>query len=188
MALSFAGNGTIAGLSVGGLPDGTVDGDTLASGVGGKVLQVVQTPFTGTGSTTQVTPNFSGNIFTGAITPSATSSKVLVFVSLNMSVASNTYNVGARLVRGSTVIGSTPDSPSNRMQVFGGGRNSNSASLEHYTINYLDSPSTTSATTYGVQISSQNGGTAYVNQTGNNGDSGDQCRAVSHICLMEISA
>ena len=50
MALSFAGNGTIAGLSVGGLPDGTVDEDTLAnnavgsgklaSGVGGKVLQI----------------------------------------------------------------------------------------------------------------------------------------------------
>jgi hypothetical protein len=35
MALSFAGNGTITGLSVGGLPDGTVDADTLASGAGG---------------------------------------------------------------------------------------------------------------------------------------------------------
>ena len=32
MALSFAGNGTIAGLSVGGLSDGTVDGDTLING------------------------------------------------------------------------------------------------------------------------------------------------------------
>ena len=42
MALAFAGNGTITGLSVGGLPDGTVDADTLASGVGGKVLQVLQ--------------------------------------------------------------------------------------------------------------------------------------------------
>jgi hypothetical protein len=34
MALSFAGNGTITGLSVGGLPDGTVDAYTLASGTG----------------------------------------------------------------------------------------------------------------------------------------------------------
>ena len=37
MALAFAGNGTITGLSVGGLPDGTVAADTLASGVGRKV-------------------------------------------------------------------------------------------------------------------------------------------------------
>tara|TARA_R110002020_G_scaffold43118_1_gene125652 strand:- start:177 stop:935 length:759 start_codon:yes stop_codon:yes gene_type:complete len=156
---------------------------------GGKCLQVVQTPFTGTGSSTAVNPTFSANIFTGTITPSSTSSKVLIFVSLNMSVASNTYNCGARLVRGTTVIGSTPDSPgSNRHQVFAGGRNPSSYSLEHYTINYLDSPSSTSAVVYGVQISSQSGGTAYVNQTGNNSDSQDQCRAVSHICLMEIGA
>ena len=104
-----------------------------ATGFGvGKVLQVVQTPFTGTGSTTVTTPTFSGNIFTGAITPSATSSKVLVFVSLNMGVGNNTYNIGARLLRGTTVIGSTPASPgSNRMQVFGGGRINSTYSLEH---------------------------------------------------------
>ena len=35
MALSFAGNGTITGLSVGGLPDGCVDSDTLSAGAGG---------------------------------------------------------------------------------------------------------------------------------------------------------
>ena len=62
MALAFAGNGTITGLSVGGLPDGTVDEDTLAnnavgagklaSGVGGKILQVVSTDFSTTFSST----------------------------------------------------------------------------------------------------------------------------------------
>ena len=35
MAIAINGAGTITGLSVGGLPDGTVDADTLASGVGG---------------------------------------------------------------------------------------------------------------------------------------------------------
>ena len=53
MPITFNGNGTVTGLAVGGLPDGSVDADTLAanavtsgklaSGVGGKVLQVVQT-------------------------------------------------------------------------------------------------------------------------------------------------
>ena len=42
MPITFNGNGTVTGLAVGGLPDGTVDADTLASGVGGKVLQIQQ--------------------------------------------------------------------------------------------------------------------------------------------------
>ena len=35
MAIVINGSGTVTGLSVGGLPDGTVDEDTLASGAGG---------------------------------------------------------------------------------------------------------------------------------------------------------
>ena len=65
MPVSINGNtGVITGLSVGGLPDGTVDADSLASnavtagklasGVGGKILQVVTTS-TSTQSSTQST-------------------------------------------------------------------------------------------------------------------------------------
>ena len=84
MALAFAGNGTITGLSVGGLPDGTVDADTLASGVGGKVLQVLSTTKDDTWDTT----SSSWVDVTGMsvdITPSATSSKILV--TLNMMIS-----------------------------------------------------------------------------------------------------
>ncbi len=43
MALVFNGSSnTIGGLAVGGVPDGTIDEDALAAGVGGKILQVVQ--------------------------------------------------------------------------------------------------------------------------------------------------
>ena len=51
MAIQINGNGTITGISVGGLPNGIVDTDMLAanavsaaklaSGAGGKVLQVI---------------------------------------------------------------------------------------------------------------------------------------------------
>jgi len=37
MAVVINGSGTVTGLAVGGLPDGTVDADTLASGVGGVI-------------------------------------------------------------------------------------------------------------------------------------------------------
>ena len=39
MPVVINGSGTVTGISVGGLPDGIVDGDTLASGAGGKILQ-----------------------------------------------------------------------------------------------------------------------------------------------------
>lgn len=39
MPIVLNGSGTVTGISVGGLPDGIVDGDTLASGAGGKILQ-----------------------------------------------------------------------------------------------------------------------------------------------------
>ena len=61
MPVSINGNtGVVTGLAVGGLPDGTVDADTLASnavtagklasGVGGKILQVKQAVKTDTAS------------------------------------------------------------------------------------------------------------------------------------------
>ena len=44
MPIAVNGSGTITGISVGGLPDGCVDTDTLATSVTrGKILQVVQT-------------------------------------------------------------------------------------------------------------------------------------------------
>ena len=87
MALSFAGNGTITGLSVGGLPDGTVDGDTLASGTGGKVLQLYvlenssahSTSVVFSNGTTLPTLSDGASLFdASAFTPTSSSSKILV--------------------------------------------------------------------------------------------------------------
>ena len=52
MPITLNGNGTVTGLAVGGLPDGTVDADTLATGVGGKALQYKQYQAVGSFSTT----------------------------------------------------------------------------------------------------------------------------------------
>ena len=41
MPITLNGSGTVSGLSVGGLPDGSIASADLASGVGGKVLQIV---------------------------------------------------------------------------------------------------------------------------------------------------
>ena len=90
MPVSINGNtGVITGLAVGGLPDGIVDADMLAanavtagklaSGVGGKILQVV-TATTSTGVSNS-SSNYASSGLSASITPSATTSKILVLTS-----------------------------------------------------------------------------------------------------------
>jgi len=50
MPIAINGSGTITGISVGGLPDGIVDRDTLAAQAKGSILQVVSTTLTAVAS------------------------------------------------------------------------------------------------------------------------------------------
>jgi hypothetical protein len=95
MALVLNGSGSITGLSAGGLPDGSVTADDIAStldlsgktvtlpaGVGGKVLQMVSStsPITTNPTTTSNTYVNSG-MFNEQITPVASNSKIIVMFS-----------------------------------------------------------------------------------------------------------
>ena len=180
MPIVLNGSGTVTGISVGGLPDGIVDGDTLASGVGGKILQVV-TASTSTLSSTQST-SYSDNGVSLAITPSATSSKVLVLVNISIQSHANAYNCGGsiKLLRDSTEI-HTPMFP----EIYGFFHASSSSAnmFDRYPIMVVDSPNTTSATTYKTQHRSLNTSTTFKSQTSESGNQG-----TSYITLMEIAA
>ena len=94
MALVFNGStNTITGLAVGGLPDGTVDEDTLAAGAGKGSGRIIKTAsYNNTGRTT-----ISGTSWTAcgsvAITPTAATSTMLVLVSFPFAVDSNNASV-----------------------------------------------------------------------------------------------
>ena len=188
MALAFAGNGTITGLSVGGLPDGTVDADTLASGVGGKVLQVLQKQYTemasfshSAGTWTDV-PNMSL-----AITPSASSSKILITGTI--SIGHNQYG-GLKIVRDSTSIG-IGTSVSSRTACHVGNQNHDAASLYEsfvHPLHWIDSPATTSATTYKVHFRGNGASTGYLNREYTGDDNSNRTVPVSTITLMELSS
>jgi hypothetical protein len=123
---------------------------------GGKVLQVVQA--TSTTATTIASTTFTDTTLSATITPSATTSKILVIVNQNLSAKTTSdASLGGqvRIVRGSTSI-------------FNGAGNgydtvylnitSNSAAKQLtgvWSYDYLDSPATTSATTYKTQARSQ---------------------------------
>ncbi len=105
MAITINGSAnTIAGLAVGGLPDGTVDGDTLASSVTtGKVLQV-QTFVTSTEVEID-TETYTDTGLTCNITPTAASNNVLVMVDQHAYFKrSSDAGMGIKVLRDSTAI------------------------------------------------------------------------------------
>lgn len=161
----------------------------------GSVLQVVQTVKTDTFSTSStITSNGTSLVNTGAavtglsasITPSSASNKVLVRVTF---YGCGTQAVGqllALLYRGSTVIGNSAQSGSARPGVNG---RATYVAVPNYdacvSFEFLDSPSTTSSTTYQVNVGSDTG-TVYVGRTQNDGDNSLDSRCSSTITLMEI--
>jgi len=156
---------------------GAIDAAHLASGVGGKLLQVVSTNNTSEFSTTSTT---MADVYSLAITPSSTSSKILVLTTnhiYNTQQDSNSWRgCLINIVRGSTVISS--DS----------GKYGTSAFIETNAERYmtyssrqvLDSPNTDSAVTYKIMGASSNGTQMIINNGGSYGSGG-------HLTLMEIA-
>jgi hypothetical protein len=153
-----------------------------------RVLQVVSATKSDTFSTTSTTFTDATGLSV-SITPSATTSKVLVFINLQISQDNQGYGF-AQIVRDSTAIG-IGDTASNRSRITVGGKSNSNA--DYQSAMFLDSPSTTSATTYKVQVRTQQGGagaTVYLNRTVADTDTAGSgsYRSISTITVMEISA
>ena len=141
--------------------------------IAGNVLQTV---FVETSS--QVDVNSSTYVdtnITATITPKFSTSKILILTNMTIDSASSN-NLQAKLLRGSTQI---------KLEQFWGYFQTSSAN-SHFKVTreshmHIDSPSTTSSTTYKWQIRLLSGTqTNYVNWDDSNGDTDSQ------IVLMEI--
>lgn len=150
-----------------------------------RVLQVVSTNKSDTfsvtsGSYTDVTG------LSVSITPSATSSQILVFASINGSQDVGVNDSSLQLVRGSTAI-AIGDASSSRIQASTMFQAYFAGSSDFAGITFLDSPATTAATTYKIQVRSNTGSAiTYINRSKTDGASAS--RTVSSITVMEISA
>lgn len=152
---------------------------------GGKIAQVVSTAKTDPFTTTST----SFTDITGlsvAITPTATTSKILVMAYV-MAGVSGDIAINARLVRDSTAI-FVGDTASNRPRdTYYSGGNFGGLGMAFSPI-FLDSPATTSATTYKVQVF-VNTGTAYVNRHNQDRDTtAFDGRTASSITVLEVLA
>lgn len=151
------------------------------AGGGGKVLQVVSA----TNSTQKnvASTTMTDSNLTATITPTASTSKILVLISQNLYVARATSEAGAavQLVRDSTTIfnasGSNNDA-AGYVEALGATR----VKINYYAgFTYLDSPATTSAVTYKTQgraTTTSNSGEIYFQIGG----------TTSTITLLEIGA
>lgn len=109
----------------------------------GKILQVVQGTDGGTTSTSSASYVSTG--LTATITPSSTSSKILIIITTNISTDSSSDGGKVTLYRGDTSTGTNLAGGDDFFQYF-----FDQDTLSYWPVNmsYLDSPSTTSATTY----------------------------------------
>jgi hypothetical protein len=121
------------------------------------------------------------------ITPTSATSKILVFAMISGDglIASNGSMF--RLLRGSTDI-LAPTSPGSRSSGALALFTTNSSTVDNGTITYLDSPATTSATTYKIQGFATTSGSFYVNRSSTDTDNSAFMRTVSTITAMEIGA
>jgi len=165
----------ISAINIGGLLKSYAPSEAitqLGGGGGGKVLQVVMGTYS-----TQTSSSTSTYVDTGlsaTITPTSTANKILVLLSQCANDKEGAADTGmdVQLLRGSTVIS---------VCGYRAGRivgNTASHFFGTVSTNYLDSPATTSATTYKSQFRS-NSNVASVNTQYNN--------SMSTMILMEIS-
>jgi hypothetical protein len=159
--------------------------DSLGTGVGGKVLQVVSTTKTDTFSSTTTGAFTDVTGMSASITPSSTSNKILVIASINSDGGNNSH---IRLVRDSTAI-FVGDTAGSRSSISGGvARYSpDGDGMVNNGLSYLDSPSSTSSLTYKIQFYLWLSTTWYLNRTIDDSNAGYGQRGASSITLMEIA-
>ena len=153
----------------------------LPAGVGGKVLQVKQTSIDSVVSASAAGESTFNDIagMSVSITPSSSSSKILVSYTIHVGNSAASQNNVIKLLRDSTAIVGTGGSTIN---VTGYARLNNNTEIQPEVIQYLDAPATTSALTYKLQWATGSG-TIYLNRRGYNATYG----LLSTITVMEIA-
>lgn len=148
---------------------------------GGKVLQVVQ--FTTSTASTVTSATFTDTNITANITPSLATSKVMVIAScatqyFTNGTGLNQVGMGLRLKRNSTLV-FDPSGNGGEGEYITDSENSYKQMSAFTTFSYLDSPATTSVTSYTIAIR---------NNAGSNTAKTSPDSRESSLILMEIGA
>jgi len=156
----------------------------------GSVLQVVSTPKTdvfsmsSSGTATAITG------LSASITPTSATSKILIFGQVTGSFSNTTFGWNILIYKdGSVITGATGDTGNSQPRATSSMFHNYVYASETIPFYYLDSPATTSSTTYAIYTFQEPGATFYVNRAGNvTQTDGRSANTISNITLMEIAA
>jgi hypothetical protein len=182
MPITLNGDGAISGLTATGI-------SAVQKLPAGTVLQVVQTVKSDTFTSTSASYiDITGLSVT--ITPTSASSKILVIYNTTVGAQSGQYSVGLQLVRNSTAIYLGDAAGSRTRSSSWAWSEGSQYAMIPTNGTFLDSPATTSATTYKLQMYNPYGPgvTTYLNRNQVDGDNAVSGRTASSITVMEIAA
>jgi len=193
MPIAINGSGTLTGISVGGLPDGIVDADMLASnavtagklasGVGGKILQVKSAQKTDR----QTSTSASYIDITGlSVDMTISNSGNQILMSYNVTTGGNWWDLGPvyiRLVQDSTAIGQLSGQSHSFANMYADNQGNSSYNLCTQSGTFLFTPSDTNSHTYKVQSQGNNANGYAINGWWAN----SSVTCVSNITLMEVA-
>ena len=154
--------------------------------IGSAVVQVKSTTKTDTFSMASTTfADITG--LSVSITPTSASNKILIVATVAQG-AEAVYTGNLRLMRDSTAIGVGATAGS-RILSTSFNTTPQTHSMTSTSLNFLDSPATTSATTYKIQVAqvSGPGGTVYVNRSHTDTDNATYARNISTITVFEVT-
>ena len=161
--------------------------DGLPAGSAGGIIQVRSTTITNA-------PTFTQTSFTDltglavSITPTRADSKVLIMVNIH-ATSNSTTQAYFRIFRTSdnTAV-CVGDAAGSRVQAtMGTNYYYQSNAVLSCSMNFLDSPATTSNFTYKIQTRTQGAGGIYVNRAVTDSNAGTAGRFASSITVMEVS-
>ena len=199
MAIAINGSGTVTGISVGGLPDGIVDADMLASnavtagklasGVGGKVINYAQTLKKDVTSAVVAQGAISGALISLDYTAASSSNKLLLSYTIHIGLNTSTNCYGYLYIGGSvsSIIGDAGESNQKRATSTSQGVASHKAMIHSFQT-LIDNPST-SSTTYDVRFGHGNNSnqTMFINNDASNGNYNYYARFVSSLTILEMA-
>ena len=193
MAIAINGAGTITGINAGGLPDGVIQAADLASGVGGKVLQVVNTTITAA-STFTGTPHTSAfsamyELISRTITPTVASSKILCLYNIGLG---GDFGQTLHIGEGTTEFAQGEASSNRSRGIYSGHvRVVGEPEVSPISGQILHDPgSNTSELTYRIKVTNNGTTASYFNRSAVHRDNalGYDGVVSSHFTLMEIGA
>jgi|TARA_R100000455_G_C6210572_1_gene78276 hypothetical protein len=207
MPIVLNGSGTVTGISVGGLPDGIVDADMLASnavtagklasGVGGKIVQIVSTTKTDTASNSQSSQawwSYTDSSLRVTITPTSSSNKILITGTVNIGVDSQQWLMVRLEKDGSRLNAGNGDQDGNKSRTFTSQNyppeSNPSVPYPNAVVQYLDTAGDTNSRYYnfGFAHSSSLNRTIYLNRGVRSSNDFYTPQCASTITVMEIEA